>query len=193
MIKNMGKKNKNQGFTLIEILVSVVILVSIFSIVSGLFFSALQSQRRALGLQSLLKEVSYAMEYMSRQLRMAQKDKVDTRCTTDGSDFKNYTTTASSVKFRSYHETAQCLDFFLENERLKVKRTIMGEPESGDFLTSEKIIVESFKVVAIGDGLLDKVQPKITIFLKARVKGEKPESQPEIQIQTTISQRNLDI
>ncbi|MCX6764535.1 MAG: prepilin-type N-terminal cleavage/methylation domain-containing protein [Candidatus Nealsonbacteria bacterium] len=195
MKKNINKnikKNKNQGFTLVEILISVTILVMIFSIVSGLFFSALQSQRRSLSLQSLLKEVSYAMEYMSRQLRMTQKD--DIGCTAlDPLEYKNYATTVSSIKFRSYHEDPQCLEFFLEtgSNRLKAKRTITAPSE--DYLTSENIIVESFNIIVEGDEPSDETQPKVTISLKARAKGAKQESQPEIQIQTTVSQRNLDI
>ena len=191
----MGKKNKNknQGFTLAEILITVAILASVFSIVSGLFFSAVQSQRRSLALQDLLKEVSYAMEYMSRQLRMAQKSDAGVPCT--GPILKNYATTSNNIKFRSYQDTGECLEFSLIADRLKVIKDMGGPPPLlEDFLTSENIIVESFNVVVIGDDEEDpNTQPKITISLKARAKGEKQESRPEIQIQTTVSQRNLDI
>lgn len=190
----MGKKNKNQnrGFTLVEILITVAILTSVFSIVSSLFFSAVQSQRRSLALQDLLKEVSYAMEYMSRQLRMAQKSDAGVPCT--GLPLKNYATTSNSIKFRSYQDTGECLEFSLIADRLKVTKEMGGLPLLEDFLTSENIIMESFNVVVIGDDEEDpNTQPKITISLKARAKGEKQESRPEIQIQTTVSQRNLDI
>ena len=67
-----------------------------------------------------------------------------------------------------------------------------GEPLP---LTSDDLEVLSFKVGPTESwGQDDNKQPRITLFLEAKgVKSQKPELQPIIRIQTTISQRNLDV
>jgi type II secretory pathway component PulJ len=183
--------NKNKAFTLIEILVTTAIFVSIFGILSGLFFSALKIQRRSLSFQTLIKESSYIMEYMSRQLRMAQKSDNGNDCTSPP-DYKNYLVNpeGNSIKFRNYAD--ECWIFFLDlnTNRLKVSR---GGTE--DFLTSADLKVLSFKVNLSGDVVAEdpNYQPKITLLLEIEGVGEKAEEKPNIKVQTTVSQRNLDL
>lgn len=185
-------KMKNKAFTLIEILVTTTIFVSIFSIISGLFFSALKVQRRALAFQELIKESSYVMEYMGRQLRMAQKSDFGHDCAFEDPNYKNYLVGAEgdSIAFRNYDD--ECWTFSLDSQRLKVTREDSSNSFE-DFLTSENIKILDFKINLSGDGTGDEIQPRITLLLKARGGGLKTEQMPEIQIQTTISQRNLDI
>jgi prepilin-type N-terminal cleavage/methylation domain-containing protein len=185
---------KNKGFTLIEILVTTTIFVSIFSIISGLFLSAIKVQRRALAFQELIKNSSYAMEYMGRQLRMAQKSDSSYPCAPDGANYKNYlispgAISGDSITFRNYNN--ECWTFFLESGRLKINKNGLLE----DFLTSEDLEVVSFKVSLSGDvtNPLDSLQPRVTLSLKIQGKGQKTEEQPLLQTQTTVSQRNLDI
>jgi len=178
---------KNKGFTLIEILVTTTIFVSIFGIISGLFFSALKVQRKAMALQGLIKESSYVMEYMSRQLRMVKKD--DMNCT-DPSEPKNYfiNPDKNSVSFKNYND--ECWKFYLDEDEGRLKIDRAGKI---DFLTSADLNVLSFKINLLGDVNGDEAQPRITFVLKIQGNGQKTEEKPTIQIQTTVSQRNLDI
>ncbi|GAI33847.1 unnamed protein product, partial [marine sediment metagenome] len=45
--------------------------------ISGVFISGFRGQRSALSSQRLLDQTSYALEYMSRALRMASKQTAD--------------------------------------------------------------------------------------------------------------------
>jgi prepilin-type N-terminal cleavage/methylation domain-containing protein len=194
---------KNKGFTLIEILVTTALFVAIFSIISGLFFSALKVQSRALASQNLIKESSYVMEYMSRQLRMAQKSESGNgKDCTFPPDYRNYLVNGegNSIKFRNYSD--ECWTFFLDvgQGRLKVIRNDGINPPLEDFLTSPDLKVLSFKINLSGDDPAEgpgaQIQPRITILLKIQGQGgqgQRIEKMPEIQIQTTVSQRNLDL
>ena len=59
-------------------------------------------------------------------------------------------------------------------------------------LTSAKLNVTSLKFNLIGAGQNDDLQPLVTVYLEITTSGLSGESQ-KIKIQTSISQRNLDV
>ena len=65
---------KFRAFTLIEMLIAVVIFSIIIGAATGVFVSAIQLQKYNLAYQQLLDQTSYAMEYMSRAIRMAKRN-----------------------------------------------------------------------------------------------------------------------
>jgi hypothetical protein len=139
--------------------------------------------------QELLDQASYVLEYMGRALRMAKKDSGGT-CT--GTAGKNYGGTINSISFLKFdYETNSdvCYQFYLSGTRIyESKGGAAGVP-----LTSDKISVNSLKFNLSGDtiGESPNLQPRVTIFLDILGRGATGE-QPRIQIQTSISQRNLD-
>ena len=193
----MKQKMSNKGYTLIEIMVTMIIFSLVFGMISGLFVLALKAQRRSLVSRELLAQTSHVMEYMTRQIRMAQKATVANPCCIGGSCVgagNNYVITdRKGLLFLNYN--SECWEFFLEENRLK--REINGGFPIIDFLTSETaeglLEVEEFKINLIGETGGDDIQPRVTFFLKIRGKGEKAEEQPIIKIQNTVSQRNLDV
>ncbi len=175
--------NKNKAFTLIEILITAVIFSIVIGTATGVFVSAIQLQKYNLAYQKLLNQTSYAIEYMGRAIRMAKRDEIN--CI-DGSNY--YEESGHRIKFATYHNPNECWEFFLEDltKRLKVRKEA-----SEYYLTSDDFDVENFNVVVSGDETDDGLQPRVTIFME--IKGEGSGNQPKIQIQTTISQRDLDI
>jgi prepilin-type N-terminal cleavage/methylation domain-containing protein len=177
-----------KGYTLIEILVAVSIFFVVIAAPSGFFVTALKGQQKALASQELLDNASYALEYMSRSLRMAKKDDVDgVNCLLA---YKlNYATTTQGIKFRNYED--KCQEFYLEDGRIKENKTGYAQPL---FLTSNDLEVSKFEISITGETQKDIIQPRITLLLEA--KGNRPaiaSLQPVLRIQTTISQRNLDV
>ena len=164
-----------QGFTLIEMVVAVAVFILVITAASGLFVFSLKAQRQSLAYQELLDQSSYLMEYMSRAIRMAQKDIAGT-CT--GTAKINYAFSGQCLKFINYKD--QCQQFCLDNGRLK--------DESGNYLTSDELSVSSFNVNLSGQSQDDNLQPRVAFSMS--ITGQEEAS---IQLQTTISQRNLDI
>jgi prepilin-type N-terminal cleavage/methylation domain-containing protein len=178
---------KQKGVSLIEILAAVAIFAITIGAISGIFISVIRSQRKILATQELLDQTSYVLEYMGRALRMAIKDDIDSggvvkNCLTG--DKVNYETFSNGINFRNYHN--ECQTFYLDSNRLKESREGVE-----NYLTSEKIIVQNFKINLSGETQTDTLQPRVTIFLEALGRGATGE-QPKIQIQTSISQRALD-
>jgi len=172
-----------KGLTLIEILVAVTVFAITVGIISGLFVSATRAQRRTLAAQELLSQTSYILEYMSRALRMARKE-LTGGCLTNTGD--NYEIITDGIRFIDYNGI--CTKFFLENEQIK-----KGVGVDTWELTSSQLQVNSLKFNLSGETQTDTVQPRVTIYLKIQSKRPVAGSSPKIQIQTSISQRNLDV
>lgn len=170
MLKCLNEK----GFTLIEIIVAISVFVFVITSVSGIFVTALKLQRRSIAYQQVLDQTSYLMEYMSRSVRMAKKD-ISGACITAK---LNYEFSASCLEFLNYKN--QCQQFCLDSGRI--------QNENGDYLTSANLNISSFNVSLLGHTQNDDIQPKAAISLEVNGKEN-----AEIRIQTTISQRNLDV
>jgi len=171
----------NRGFTLIEMVVAVAVFALVVGAASAIFVSSLKIQKQSLSSQELLDQTSYLMEYMSRAIRMAKKDDVEiggvvVNCLSGTK--VNYEFDGQCLKFRNYKN--ECQQFCLDNDRLK--------NEAGVYLTSPDLKVKNFDVNLTGETQLDYLQPKVSIVLN--IEGRE---QAKVQIQTTISQRNLDI
>jgi type II secretory pathway pseudopilin PulG len=186
------------GFTLVEILVAVTIFVTVITVVSSLFVQAIRGQRRNLAYQELLGQTSYVMEYMSRSIRMAMKDDVEILgflpkdCLGVPNDKINYEVVGSCLRFRDYKD--QCHEFCLVPDGGKNKLVEIINGGSPVDLTSTSSLDVSLLppnpswVALTGEGQGDSLQPLVAISLSIEGREE-----AEIEIQTSVSQRNLDV
>jgi prepilin-type N-terminal cleavage/methylation domain-containing protein len=177
--------NFQKGLTLIEMLVAVAMFAITVVAVSGLFISSIRSQQRMLASQELSDQTSYVLEYITRALRMAKRA-TDDSCIPAGKNYDQTTFGTYGIKFID-HE-GNCTDFYLDTTAGggQIKKVSSGSTNS---LTSFYLTVKHFDINIID---LNGVQPRVTIFLEIQGRGAYG-SQPEIKIQATISQRNLNI
>ena len=186
----------NKGFTLIEIMVAVSIFAILVTTFTGFFVGAIQGQQKALASQELVNNVSYNLEYMSRAIRMAKKDFTGSCLTAVGAKY-NYETNGSRNRIRFLNYEDKCQEFFLDGNQLKERKSI--DSSAANFETPLSLTPVNSEVVSFNLGPSDtwsqeqKTQPRVTLFLELKGKGQKPELQPLIKIQTTISQRNLNV
>lgn len=178
-----------KAFTLVEMLVVIGMFSLILGAVSGLFILGISTQRRILASQEMLGEISFALEYMVRSLRMAKKDDIEINLITKNcllANKANYEVSNGEIRFRNYRN--ECQRFYLENEKILEQKNydLAGQPLP---LTSDKIKIKSLKFNTIGQFENDSLQPRVTIFVE--VEGQS--THQKIQIQTTISQRDLDV
>ncbi len=182
----------NKGLTLIEMLVVVTLLSLTMTAVTGIFRSVIRGQARALTSEELLNQTSYAIEYMGRALRMAKKDTAGTCIGVNLNYLKTHED--NGIKFLSYED--RCQEFYLATTTTSRKLKEVIDGGSAVDLTSDEIEVVNFNIGSDDSwDEDDNLQPRITIFLDMKGKREllKEGEQPEIKIQITISQRNLDV
>lgn len=188
---------QNKGFTLIELLVAIGIFSIVIGMVSAIFILGIRQQKVAFASQTVLDQASFTLEYMSRALRMARKELSTPACLSQNGLNYEITPSGSGLKFINSLESSDCQEFFLESGQLKYRKKIGQSSEESLPLTSNKLEVVSLKFNLVGEFQGDadnpeNLQPKITIFLEIKGKGELEKSQ-RIKIQATLSQRNLDV
>jgi type II secretory pathway pseudopilin PulG len=174
--------NKEKGITLVEVVVSIFIFSLLMGGVFDLLLFQTRTQNRILKESMLFDNLSYSLEYMGRFLRMAKRD--DGSCITANSFME---ISETGIKFKNYKN--QCQEFYLASGALKQKIN-NGQPVD---LTPSNITVEQFNIYLVGRQRADGFQPKVTLLLRAKTKTEKLIYSTSIQVQTTISARNLDV
>lgn len=188
---------KNKGFTLVEMMATLVIFSIIVGSAIGIFVSVIRIQRYSLATQELLDQASYALEYMSRFLRMARKDDIAIDCLFGAkTNYENPGGDSSKIRFVNYKTPAQCQEFSREwDASAGVYYLAVEFADSGNKfpLTSDKFNLVSLKFNIIGEQQTDTNQPRVTIFMEIEGKSSLFQPQPRLKIQTTISQRNLDV
>jgi len=182
----MDTVKSQKSFTLVELLVAVTIFTIIVTISTGIFFSALQAQKKLLASQELFDQVSFLIEYMSRTIRMAKKELSAPACLSQNGlnyEIGEVIPGKSGLKFKNYDGI--CQGFFLDNQILKEWKEGYTEPLS---LTSSNLRINPFNINLSGQSQTDNLQPRVTIFFE--IEGKE---QSKIKIQTTVSQRNPDV
>jgi len=175
---------KQKGLTLIEILIAVAMLSMTIIAVSGLFVAGINYHRRVLATQELIDQTSYIMEYMSRALRMAKRD-ANGGCIQAG---RNYELTSDGIKFLS--SNGDCTEFYLDGGQIKKKIGAL----SWNLLSSTFTVkFLNFSISGEDSPPTDTYQPRVTIILDVSGRAIGNTGSPRVQVQTTVSQRNLDI
>lgn len=201
-----------EGFTIIELVVVIAVFLLIIGSAITIFISIAQNQRRVLAEQELLNQTSYAIENMSKALRMAKiadaGKQSDIECV--GQAGTDYVLTRSNgggyyrgIKFINASDNDACYEFFLDDDNIlkELKNNLIDS--SAVPLISDKFEINSIRfgidghngcygtvdICPDGASLGSGYQPRVTIALDIKVKGS--EDSPSQKIQTTISQRNL--
>jgi len=182
------------GYTLIEVLVAVSIFTIIMAAPTGFLVGSLKAQQKALASQKLLDNTSYTLEYISRALRMAKKELSAPDCLSlNGLNYEIKEipgTGITGLMFKDYN--LKCKGFFLQD--IQLMEYEKGRTPTILPLTSEDLEITSLKFKLSGQSQTDTDQPRVTLFLEIKGGKElKEELRPLIKIQTTISQRNLDV
>jgi len=182
----------NRGYTLIEVLISITIFGVVLAGPTGLFVLSLRNQNMSLALGETIDNTSHAVEYMSRALRMARKDRIGD-CITQNYNYENPGANASKIRFLNYQE--YCQEFSLIGNQILQKKSsdnTVANLGSGAYLTSDDLTISNFQFLIVGGGQDDNLQPKITIIFEI-AKDSAGSGLPAINVQTTVSQRNLDV
>lgn len=162
-----NKAEENNGFTLVEMLVSLGIFSLVIMLTVGIFVSGSSSQRKAIELYAVQREGSYLMETVSRELRMATNISVLDSDNQDGggNNIGQQNNNNSSIEFENYDEdlvrycrsdaTGTCTendsgDYFSRNGEIinssDIKITFLRFYTSESFSQTQPIVTVSMRI-----------------------------------------------
>lgn len=195
--RGIFKKNKQRGeriakgFTLIELLVSVAIFTSVMVIALGALLSISASGRKAETLKSVINNLNFAIDSMSRSIRTGY----NYNCAGAG-DCASGGTTLSYID-----SNALSIAYKLETS----DRTLCQQPTGtvgclarslnggGQYypITAPEVIITNFKFFVVGSVVGNSTQPKVTITLSGFVQVSTSQTS-NFNIQTSVTQRLYD-
>src|SRR3990167_5031771 len=199
------KKIKNEkGVSLLELLVAVTLFSVVIISSTQIFKMVVDGQRNAIGAQNVQENIRYAMERMSKEIRMAQiayrgTQPADRDCkqlftSPDTATNKVYNLkSANAVDDTLYFKNKDnvCVAYFLENNRLKVKIIkAAGGILIEDFIMPSNTITSNLKFYVADNliGAYHSVQPYVTMTMDVKAVGLAMHEQ-KMKIQFTVSSR----
>ncbi len=190
---------KNQkGVMLIEMLVSIAVFSVAVILATSIFKSVIEGQRSAIAAQNTQESMRYALEVMSKEIRMAQKseDTCDVILTINATD-EVYNTDVNNEELYFKNKDGYCVAYYLDLDpngvtRLKIDRWDGVNNISG-YITPDEIDVSGLKF-SVADNLINsppgnKNQPRVTIKMEVEMAEGKAIHKQKMKIQTTVSAR----
>lgn len=193
----MTINKKQQGFTLIELVVVMSLFMLILGVTVSIFISVIRQQKRVLAEQELLGQVQYAQEYVSTTLRQVKKD-VFGNCLIEGrtrypefwyvlSHYNEDSKLYEGIKVLD--SKGDCQEIFFDRQNKALQVAINGQdPQS---LLSNSLDIVSVVFVVNGDESLygatdrDMLQPRVTVVIRAHITVDSKVQ--EKQYQFTVS------
>lgn len=160
---------KKKGFILIELVVAVALFSFAIIIALSLFMTGIKGQRRIIANQNIQESARYILEFMAKEIRMSEITG----------------TTSSTLNLKRASGEIVSYSFAGTN----INR--IDSLNSGPINSNDVLITGSFSVVGLGEG--DGIQPKVTMAMKIQNISLRAEENSNLEIQTTVSIRNLEL
>jgi len=155
------------GFTIVEMLFATGLFALVITLVVTVYVTSVSNQRKAFGLQDVLDNSRYVLETMARAIRQSNINSV------------------SSTQLDLDHPSKGSLSYYLNGTKIM---------EDTDVLTGPgQVVVEDLQFIGQGIASGDGQQPRVTIIMRVRSDETKTSEQTFINLQTTVTSRNLQI
>ena len=172
------KKIKNNGFTLIELIVALGVFMVVMTITLSAFLNIMDIQKKTEAFRKVNDNLNFAMEAMMREIREGTGYSCLGNCPGSSFVFTN--------KDKSSQVTYELNSVNPEDKYIERKIGIDSQR-----MTSDGINITNLSFSVRGNGAGDKLQPLVTISIGGE-SGTKEKLKSRLNLQTTISQRKLD-
>ena len=191
----MFNKNLKNGFSLVEMLVAVAVFMMVVTVAMGALMSIINPNRKARAIQSVVSNVNFVIESISKDIRMGNDYYCGTKqqvkdCSSGGSDSVNYIS-PYSIDRVYYHFTSPTESTtgkgYLSKCSSNDNNSCNSNPGSHNYspITSPDVNVLSLKFYVVRH---EGVQPKVVIIMEGEA-GSMTNIKSKFSLQTTASQR----
>lgn len=209
----------NRGFTLIEMIVSLGVFAVVVTITTGALLTLIAANQRYQGQQSVMTNLSFALDSMTREIRTGYNYfcVTSSAAASSTSIFRGPTQHEALAASRrncngrggtpiigiSFYEGGnsitgasanRVLYFYDAAARTIYRRVGDGTPQR---MTAGDVAIDQANFFVSDSGTLftnnDTYQPTVTLYLEARAANDPSATAQRYFMQTTITQRSLDI
>jgi len=191
----MTNKKNNQGFSLIELLVVIAIFITVLLIITDIFMSVTQSQRRVIAWQKAQSELRYDLEIMAQEIRTGtiNYNEYSSPVNVPEDELKLLNSENETVYYR-YSDSGcsganSCLQRSQGGSWGDVSSSGIEITRLDFYISPGK---DPFKYDEGTKEYLASAQPRVTIILEAKSTGVIVEDEKTMSIQTTISTRSYE-
>jgi prepilin-type N-terminal cleavage/methylation domain-containing protein len=189
------------GFTLIELLVSVAIFTIVMLVASGSLLSMVEANRKAQSLKSVVNNLSFALDSMSRTIRDgrtlhcgAAGDITLVQDCPTGDTFvalERYGGSSSSAADQVVYCLGSAVNNLCSASGTSLLRSTTGVAGPYYTITAPEVTITQLRFYVVGSSRTDKIQPRVVMVLRG-VAGANARIQTEIKLETTMTQRLFD-
>ncbi len=162
-----------KGYSLIELMVAIGIFATVMAIMSSMFMTSLRGQKKAVTVQNVADNTRYAMEIMSKEIRM-------------GSAFNPVSPTQLQFKSNMPNRGGAIVELSLVGGQILFDDDIAAVPAATPITSSNNI-----KVTGLNFSLYPAIgtQKRVLISLQATSAGAAPDTATSINLQITVAPR----
>jgi len=175
---------KQEGFTLVELLVAISLFIVVVVISMGAILSVFDANKKAQSSKTVVDNLNIAVENMARTVRFG----TNYHCGSDG-----YLSTPTDC---SNGDTSLAVSFEGSTIVYRLNGTAIQISNNGGStytnITSPETIIEYLKFYVFGSSDSDANQPYVVVVISGYV-GSRSTNQTAFSIETLMSQRILDI
>lgn len=192
MLNKYTKKQK--GFTLVEMLVSIAVFMVVVTSAVGALYSIIDANRKAQAIKNVINNVDFALESISREMRMGESYKCNSQIAPFGQVDCDVSIGNSVVSFISYKD----LDLDGEINDRVLYRFVRDNPEGNiqrklyDSVGSDwESLTAPESTVKIKNMVFYIIAPGNKVFITVEGEsGTKASLKTDFSLQTTITQRS---
>lgn len=191
----MTLSSSKKGFSLIEIMVAVSLFAVVMTISVGSLLSLIEANRKAQALNSVINNLNFALENMSRNIRVGSTY----YCSTSTSVPANLDTTKDcsngGVLFAFEGNKGDPKDSTDQIVYRFIGSRIEKSVDSGATfiaVTASEVTINEMKFYTVGSTRGDSSQPRVVMTIQGTA-GISSKSKTNFNLQTTVSQRILDL
>lgn len=178
-----------KGFTLIEIMVSLSVFIIIMTVSLGSILSILNSSEKSQTKKTAMDNLNFALESMSRTIRFGTGFYCGTTAVAPPTAPPVNDCAAGATSFSVRDSNGALIVYSLSNGQ--IMKAVNNA--TANAVTSSEITITRLTFYVFGSsGWPDINQPRVILSLSGTV-GSKTATQSTFNLETTVSQRKLDI
>lgn len=180
--------NTKKGFSLIEIMVSLAIFSIVVVVAAGALLKIIDANKKSQAMKSVINNLSYSLESMSREIRMGTDYRCNNSLTTPDCENGGNSFSFEAPGGKQGDDSDQYV-YRYNSTKKQLEKSIEGGSSTADFfpVTSADVVIDNVAFYVTGNS--SDVEPqKVRIKISGYVQS-KQRLRSDFALQTTVSQR----